>query len=51
MMVLILILHRYLEEGNMSAAELLKTQLEQQQRERRKQREEEGEEYLPMWFR
>ncbi|XP_050730944.1 oxysterol-binding protein-related protein 3-like isoform X4 [Eriocheir sinensis] len=42
---------RYLEEGNMSAAELLKTQLEQQQRERRKQREEKGEEYVPMWFR
>lgn len=35
----------------MSAAELLKTQLEQQQRERRKQREEKGEEYVPMWFR
>ncbi|KAK8402847.1 hypothetical protein O3P69_000858 [Scylla paramamosain] len=42
---------RYLEEGNMSAAELLKTQLEQQQRERRKQREETGVEYVPMWFR
>ncbi|KAG0715942.1 Oxysterol-binding protein-related protein 6 [Chionoecetes opilio] len=42
---------RYLEEGNMSGAELLKTQLEQQQRERRKQREETGVEYVPMWFR
>ncbi|KAK3866954.1 hypothetical protein Pcinc_027540 [Petrolisthes cinctipes] len=42
---------RCLEEGNMSGAEVLKTQVEQLQRERRKQREEAGEEYVPMWFR
>ncbi|XP_069174004.1 oxysterol-binding protein-related protein 3 isoform X3 [Procambarus clarkii] len=42
---------RLLEEGNMSAAEVMKTQLEQQQRERRKSREETGVEHLPMWFR
>ncbi|XP_022249828.1 oxysterol-binding protein-related protein 3-like isoform X2 [Limulus polyphemus] len=41
---------RLLEEGNVSAAESAKMQLEQSQRERRKKREEEGIEYIPMWF-
>ncbi|EEC04850.1 oxysterol-binding protein 3, putative, partial [Ixodes scapularis] len=42
---------RLLEEGNISAAENVKSQLEQFQRERRKQREESGLDYQPMWFR
>ncbi|KAH7983997.1 hypothetical protein HPB52_016044 [Rhipicephalus sanguineus] len=42
---------RLLEEGNIAAAEAVKSQLEQNQRERRKQREEQGIEYQPMWFR
>nr|XP_037283079.1 oxysterol-binding protein-related protein 6-like isoform X3 [Rhipicephalus microplus] len=42
---------RLLEEGNIAAAEAVKSQLEQNQRERRKQREEHGIEYQPMWFR
>lgn len=42
---------RLLEEGNISGAETVKSQLEQSQRERRKQREEMGIEYQPMWFR
>ncbi|XP_071546039.1 oxysterol-binding protein-related protein 3-like isoform X2 [Panulirus ornatus] len=42
---------RLLEEGNMSGAETMKTQLEQLQRERRKNREETGVEHIPMWFR
>lgn len=42
---------RLLEEGNISAAETVKSQLEQFQRERRKQREESGLDYQPMWFR
>lgn len=42
---------RLLEEGNISGAETVKSQLEQLQRERRKQREEMGIEYQPMWFR
>lgn len=42
---------RLLEEGNISGAETVKSQLEQSQRERRKEREEMGIEYQPMWFR
>ncbi|XP_064466170.1 oxysterol-binding protein-related protein 6-like [Ornithodoros turicata] len=41
---------RLLEEGNVSAAETVKSQLEQSQRERRKAREEAGIEFQPMWF-
>ncbi|XP_015919304.1 oxysterol-binding protein-related protein 6 isoform X2 [Parasteatoda tepidariorum] len=41
---------RFLEEGNISAAEMSKQQIEQSQRDRRKRREELGIEYIPMWF-
>ncbi|XP_076060040.1 oxysterol-binding protein-related protein 3-like isoform X3 [Oratosquilla oratoria] len=41
---------RALEEGNVSGAEALKQQVEQQQRERRRKRDEEGREHTPYWF-
>jgi hypothetical protein len=42
---------RLLEEGNLSAAETLKLQLEQTQRDRRKHKEQEGIQHEPQWFR
>lgn len=42
---------RLLEEGNLSAAETLKLQLEQTQRDRRKHKEQEGIQHEPRWFR
>lgn len=41
---------RALEEGDLNAAEMLKSQLEGAQRERRKKREEEKIKYEPKWF-
>ncbi|KDR22246.1 oxysterol-binding protein-related protein 6-like [Zootermopsis nevadensis] len=41
---------RLLEEGNLSAAETLKLQLEQAQRDRRKRKELEGIQHEPRWF-
>lgn len=42
---------RLLEEGNLSAAETLKLQLEQAQRDRRKRKEQDGIQHEPRWFR
>jgi len=42
---------RLLEEGNLSAAETLKLQLEQSQRDRRKHKEQESIQHEPRWFR
>lgn len=42
---------RLLEEGNLSAAETLKLQLEQAQRDRRKHKEQDGLQHGPQWFR
>jgi len=41
---------RLLEEGNLSAAETLKLQLEQAQRDRRKHKEQGGVQHEPRWF-
>ncbi|XP_069676380.1 oxysterol-binding protein-related protein 6-like isoform X2 [Periplaneta americana] len=41
---------RLLEEGNLSAAETLKLQLEQSQRDRRKRKEQDGIQHEPRWF-
>lgn len=41
---------RALEEGDLRAAEQLKSQLENAQRDRRKRREESGEAHEPRWF-
>jgi hypothetical protein len=43
--------YRLLEEGNLSAAETLKLQLEQAQRDRRKHNEQDSIQHEPQWFR
>ena len=42
---------RLLEEGDLSGAETVKSQLEQKQRDRRKEMESKGIQHEPKWFR